>query len=34
MTVANTLAYYYMAKITAVKSFMVQASGHDKKMDF
>ncbi len=27
MTVANTLAYYVMATITAVKSFIVQAPG-------
>jgi hypothetical protein len=27
MAVANTLAYYVMATITAVKSFIVQAPG-------
>jgi hypothetical protein len=27
MAVANTLAYYDMATITAVKSFMVQSPG-------
>ncbi len=27
MEVANTLAYYYTATITAVKSFIVQAPG-------
>jgi hypothetical protein len=29
MEVANTLAYYGMAKITAVKSFIIQALGVD-----
>jgi len=28
MAVANTLAYYVMATITAVKSFIVQAPAH------
>jgi hypothetical protein len=28
MAVANTLAYYVTGKITAVKSFIVQAQGH------
>ncbi len=28
MEVANTIAYYYMAKITAVKSFIVQGTGY------
>jgi len=28
MAVANTLAYYVTAKITALKSFIVQATGH------
>jgi len=28
MEVANTLAYYDTATITAVKSFIVQAPGH------
>ncbi len=28
MAATNTLAYYEMAKITAVKSFIVQAPGH------
>jgi hypothetical protein len=28
MEVANTLAYFDMATITAVKSFIVQAPGH------
>jgi hypothetical protein len=32
MAVANTLAYYVMATITAVKSFIVQAPGEPTKL--
>ncbi len=32
MEVANTLAYYDMATITAVKSFIVQAPGLQKEL--
>jgi hypothetical protein len=31
LTGVNTLAYYYMAKVTAVKSFIVQAPGESEK---
>ncbi len=31
MVVANTLAYYNTAKITSVKSFIVQAPGEKKR---
>jgi hypothetical protein len=34
MEAANTLAYYHMATITAVKSFIVQAPGEKLGLDF
>jgi hypothetical protein len=32
MAVANAVAYYNTAKITAIKSFIVQAPGLEKKL--